>query len=76
MKTETKTRFIVYVVALFLMAYVTVTPIVLTKALNREKAKVEFYENYYETHYAKGDSIDFNFLDSINRPNPEIYENK
>lgn len=49
----------------------------LYQTIKSDQAKVEYYQSkvdYYETHYAKGDSIDYNLLDSINQSNAEIYE--
>ena len=49
----------------------------LYQIIKSDQTKIEYYQSkvdYYESHYAKGDAIDCNLLDSINQPNAEIYE--
>lgn len=66
MKTEI-IRFIVCIIFALLLVHVTVTPIVLSRYLNSRN--VETID--YTTHYAKGDSINY---DIINLINSEKYE--
>lgn len=55
------------IATLFLIVYATVTPIVVTNYINNHKEEVVDYT----THYAKGDSINY---EVINLVNAEIYE--
>lgn len=60
-----KAKDILIIVAIIVaLLHATFTPIFITNHLNREKID-------YTTHYAKGDSIDYDFIDSLNS---EIYE--
>ena len=55
------------IATLFLIVYATAAPIIVTNYINSHKEEVVDYT----THYAKGDSINY---EVINLVNTEIYE--
>ena len=62
-----KTKDILIIAAIVIaFLHVTFTPIILTNYLNSHKETID-----YTTHYAKGDSINY---EVINLVNSEIYE--
>lgn len=63
MKSSTLT----IIATLFLIVYATVAPIIVTNYINSHKEEAVDYT----THYAKGDSINY---EVINLVNAEIYE--
>lgn len=64
-------KFLLFISLAVLVTYVTVTPIVVSRAIEQREIEAT-NDDFYLTHYAKGDTIDYVIIKLVNEEKDTI----